>query len=228
MPYELVIFDNDGVLVDSERIAHRVLAEYLTELGYPMTLEESLQHFLGTAARNVHTVIADRHGGRLPDDFTARWQERVYAAFRQSLTATPGAADLLTDLRRSGVPYCLASSSDRAWIDLALDLTGLRSHFRPETVFSAEDVGGVGKPAPDLFLRAAASLGVAPRNCLVVEDSPNGVLAARAAGMDVLGYTALTPSERLRTAGATHLIAHLSEVTGHQGVAIEEDPSPVH
>lgn len=216
MSRKLVIFDNDGVLVDSERISHGVLSGYLTELGFPMTLEESVHHFLGTAGRNVHEVIADRYGGRLPDDFIARWQERVFAAFRQDLTASPGAADLLTELRRRGVPYCLASSSDRTWIDLTLDRTGLRAHLRPETVFSAQDVGGVGKPAPDLFLHAAASLGVHTRDCLVVEDSPNGVLAARAAGMDVLGYTALTPPERLHAAGATDLISHLSEVLSHQ------------
>ncbi|MFI0409110.1 HAD family hydrolase [Actinomadura sp. 3N508] len=216
MSQKLMIFDNDGVLVDSEPIAHRVLAGYLTELGYPTTLEESFHYFLGNAARNVHRVIADRYGGRLPEDFTARYHERVFAAFRQGLTASPGAADLLDELRRCGIPYCLASSSDRAWIDLALDRTGLRAHFRPEAVFSAQDIGGVGKPAPDLFLHAAASFGVDPRDCLVLEDSPNGVLAARAAGMDVLGYTALTPAERLLTAGATNLISKLSEVIDHQ------------
>lgn len=216
MSHKLMIFDNDGVLVDSEPIAHRVLSGYLTELGYPTTMEESFHYFLGNAARNVHKVIADRYGGRLPEDFTARCQERVFAAFRQGLTASPGAADLLAELRRCGIPYCLASSSDRAWIDLALDRTGLRAHLRPEAVFSAQDIGGVGKPAPDLFLYAAASFGVDPRDCLVVEDSPNGVLAARAAGMGVLGYTALTPAKRLLAAGATNLISTLSEVIDHQ------------
>ncbi|RFU37994.1 HAD family phosphatase [Actinomadura logoneensis] len=215
MSRKLVILDNDGVLVDSERISHRIMAAYLTELGYPTTFEEAVRRFLGTAARNVHQVIADLHGGRLPDDFVALWQERVFAAFREDLTAVPGAPDLLADLRRRGTPYCLASSSDHAWIDLTLDRTGLRAHLPPEAVFSAQDVGGVGKPAPDLFLHAAASFRVHPADCLVVEDSPNGVLAARAAGMDVLGYTALTPADRLRDAGATHLITSLSEVTDH-------------
>jgi HAD superfamily hydrolase (TIGR01509 family) len=215
MSPKLVIFDNDGVLVDSEPIAHRVLSGYLTELGYPTTLEESFHYFLGNAARNVHKVIADRFGGSLPEDFTARCHERVFAAFRRGLTATPGAAELLTELRRRGIPYCLASSSDHAWIDLTLDRTGLRAHLPPEAVFSAQDIGGVGKPAPDLFLHAAASFGADPRDCLVVEDSPNGVLAARAAGMDVLGYTVLMPAERLLAAGATGLISELSEVIDH-------------
>ncbi|MEV4259088.1 HAD family phosphatase, partial [Spirillospora sp. NPDC049652] len=168
MSYKLVIFDNDGVLVDSERVSHRILSGYLTELGFPTTPDEAVRDFLGTAARNVHGVIADRHGGSLPDDFIARWHERVFAAFREELAPTAGAADLLTGLRLRGVPYCLASSSDRTWIDLTLDRTGLRSQLPPEIVFSAQDVGGVGKPAPDLFLHAAASAGVDARDCLVV------------------------------------------------------------
>ncbi|MCP2337592.1 HAD family hydrolase [Actinomadura rupiterrae] len=217
MSRKLVIFDNDGVLVDSERISHRVLAGYLTELGYPMTVEESVHHFLGTAARNVHEVIADKYGGgTLPDGFVALWHERVFEAFQRELEATEGAAKLLAELNDRGIPYCLASSSDRSWIDLTLERTGLRGHLRPEQVFSAQDVGGVGKPAPDLFLHAAKAFGVQPSECLVVEDSPNGVRAACAAGMDVLGFTALTPADRLRDAGATRLIGSLSEVLDHR------------
>ncbi|MFF5212678.1 HAD family hydrolase [Streptosporangium sp. NPDC000396] len=215
MSYSLVIFDNDGVLVDSEPTAHRVMSGYLTELGYPTTLDESLHHFLGNAGRNVHRVIAERYGGSLPDDFATRCHERVFAAFRQGLAATPGAAEVLAELRRRGIRYCLASSSDHAWIELALDRAGLSGLLPRDVVFSAEDVGGTGKPAPDVFLHAAATLGVTPRDCLVVEDSPNGILAARAAGMDVLGYTALTPAERLIGAGATNVISSLSEILGH-------------
>jgi len=215
MSTKLVIFDNDGVLVDSEPIAHRVLSEYLTELGYPTTREESYRYFLGNAARNVHTVVAERFGGSLPQDFTARCHERVFAAFRQGLTAVAGASGLLAELRRRDIPYCLASSSDRAWIDLTLDRTGLRTLLPAEVVFSAQDIGGIAKPAPDLFLHAAGTLGADPHDCLVVEDSPNGILAARAADMTVLGYAALTPAERLRTAGAANLISDLAEVIGH-------------
>ncbi|MEZ0068246.1 HAD superfamily hydrolase (TIGR01509 family) [Streptacidiphilus sp. MAP12-20] len=215
MAYKMVIFDNDGVLVDSEPIAHGVLSGYLTELGYPTTLEESFHYFLGNAGRNVHQVIADRYQGTLPEDFTARCHERVFAAFQQELAATPEAAAVLRELGRRETPYCLASSSDHAWIGLTLDRTGLRQYLPEEIVFSAQDVDGVGKPAPDLFLHAAASRGVDPRDCLVVEDSPNGVLAARAAGMDVLGYTALMPAQRLLVAGATGLIERLPEVLDH-------------
>ncbi|GAA2793428.1 HAD family hydrolase [Kitasatospora paracochleata] len=212
MAYQLVIFDNDGVLVDSEPTAHRILSDYLTELGYPTTLEESFRYFLGNAGRNVHRVIADRYRGTLPDDFTARCHDRVFAAFREGLAATADAGAVLTELRRRGVPYCLASSSDHAWIELALEQAGLRPHLPAELVFSAQDVNGVGKPAPDLFLHAAAAFGVDPGECLVVEDSPNGVLAARAAGMDVLGFTALMPAERLTEAGATGVIERLPQL----------------
>lgn len=211
----MVIFDNDGTLVDSETTAHGVLSGYLTELGYPTTLAESFQFFLGNAGRNVHTVVADRFGGTLPEDFSDRCHERVFAAFHRGVDAAPGAAELLAELARREVPYCLASSSDHAWIELTLDRSGLREHLPASLVFSAEDVGGVGKPAPDLFLHAARRMGVAPGDCLVVEDSPNGVLAARAAGMDVLGYTALMPAERLAAAGATGLIGRLKEVLDH-------------
>jgi HAD superfamily hydrolase (TIGR01509 family) len=214
-PYRLVIFDSDGTLVDSEPVAHRVLSGYLTELGFPTTMDESYRYFLGNAGRNVHQVVADRYGGTLPDDFTACCKERVFAAFRDGLTTSAGAVEVLEALRARGVEYCLASSSDRAWIELTLELCGLRRLLPPRLVFSAEDVDGVGKPAPDVFLHAAAVMGAAPQDCLVVEDSPNGVLGARAAGMDVLGYAALTPGERLRSAGATVLVSSLAEVLDH-------------
>ncbi|MFI0351959.1 HAD family hydrolase [Actinomadura sp. 9N407] len=213
MKPQLIIFDNDGVLVDSEPIAHRVLSGYLTELGYPFTLKESYRYFLGNAARTVHTVVADRFAGTLPPDFTDRLHERVFAAFRQGLDAIPGASLVLSVLRQRGIPYCLASSSDHAWIDLTLERTGLRPHLPPGAIFSAQDVGGIGKPAPDLFLHAANTIGTAPRDCLVVEDSPNGVEAARAAGMPVLAYTALTPATRLT--GATSSITHLTDILDH-------------
>jgi HAD superfamily hydrolase (TIGR01509 family) len=214
MTYELVIFDNDGVLVDSEPIAHRIMSEYLTELGYPTTLAESYHYFLGNAGRNVHRVIADRYQGTLPEDFTARCHERVFAAFQQELSASAGAVEVLTALRERGMPYCLASSSDHTWISLTLERSGLRSLLPADVVFSAQDVDGVGKPAPDLFLHAAAAMRTEPGRCLVVEDSPNGIRAARAARMDVVGYTALMPAERLTEEGATGLVSSLPELLG--------------
>jgi HAD superfamily hydrolase (TIGR01509 family) len=212
MRYDAVIFDSDGTLVDSEPIAHRVLSKYLTELGYPTTIEESYRDFLGNAGHNVRAVVAERFGGELPEDFELRCRERVFTAFRSELTASEGAEEILEALRGRGVPYAVASSSAREWILLSLGLTGLREQLAEDRIVSAEDVGGVGKPAPDVFLHTAKVLGVAAERCLVVEDSPNGVLAARAAGMDVYGYTALTDPARLAAAGATGLIGGLREV----------------
>ncbi|MGF1429674.1 HAD family hydrolase [Kitasatospora sp. LaBMicrA B282] len=211
MRYDLVILDNDGVLVDSEPIANRLLAEYLTELGFPTTIEDSYRDFMGRASHAVPEVIAERFGGTLPADFPGAFHDRVFAAFDTELTPVTGAAELLKELQRRAQPYCLASSAGHAWIRTALDLTGLRGHVPEQRIFSAQDVG-VGKPAPDLFQHAARSLGVDPARCLVLEDSPMGVLAARAAGMDVYGYTALTPAERLTAAGATGLIDSLAEL----------------
>jgi HAD superfamily hydrolase (TIGR01509 family) len=209
--YDLVIFDNDGVLVDSEPISNRVLAGYLTELGYPTTVEDSYRDYMGTAAHHVHDVIRARYGASLPDGFDDLFHARVFAAFEAELTAVRGAEELLKTLQQRGVRYCLASSAHHAWIRTALDLTGLRGHVAEELIFSAQDVG-IGKPAPDLFQHAARTMGVAPERCLVLEDSPNGVLAARAAGMDVYGHAALTDPARLTAAGATGLFTGLAEV----------------
>lgn len=156
--YDLVIFDNDGVLVDSEPISNRVLAEYLTGLGFPITIEDSYRELMGRATHAVHELVAERFGAELPAEFPKAFHERVFAAFATELTPVPGAAELLTELRRRGMPYCLASSAAHAWIRAALDLTGLRGFLPEERIFSAQDVG-VGKPAPDLFQHAARTLG---------------------------------------------------------------------
>ncbi|GAA4854165.1 HAD-IA family hydrolase [Kitasatospora terrestris] len=211
MSYELVVFDNDGVLVDSEPISNRVLAEYLTELGYPTTVEDSYRDFMGCAAHTVHDVIGERYGATLPEGFDELFHARVFAAFEAELTPVRGADTLLKTLREQGVRYCVASSAHHAWIRTAHRLTALDPYFTDDLLFSAQDVG-VGKPAPDLFLHAASTMGVAPGRCLVLEDSRNGVLAARAAGMDVYGYAALTDPARLTGAGATGLFTDLADV----------------
>jgi HAD superfamily hydrolase (TIGR01509 family) len=217
-PYQLVIFDNDGVLVDSEPISNRLLAAYLTELGYPTTFEDSVRDFMGTAAHTVHDVVRERYGAALPEGFDDSFHARVFAAFEAELTAVPGAAEAVKAVAAAGVASCVASSATHAWIRAAHRRTGLDGYFTDRQIFSAQDVGR-GKPAPDLFLHAAAAMGVPPERCAVVEDAPMGVAAARAAGMDVYGYTALTP--RARLAGATALFDDMAELPGLLG------PSPV-
>ncbi|AXI78933.1 HAD family hydrolase [Peterkaempfera bronchialis] len=218
MRYDLVILDNDGVLCDSEPISNRVLAEYLTELGHPTTFDDSVRDFLGTASHHIHDVVRERSGRALPDGFDDLYHARVFAAFEAELAAVAGAEGLLKALAAYEVPYCLASSAPHAWIRTALDRVGLRGHLPEDRIFSAEDVGR-GKPAPDLFLHAARVMGADPAGCAVVEDSPNGVLAARAAGMDVYGYAALTPAARLGAAGATALFTEMAELPGLLGIS---------
>jgi HAD superfamily hydrolase (TIGR01509 family) len=199
--YDLVIFDNDGVLVDSEPLSNRILAEYLTELGHPTTYEESIRDYMGAAVHRIHDLVMERSGEPLPDDFDDTFHARVFTAFRRELEPVAGVVDVLEKLSADGVPYCIASSGSHERIRIALRTTGLYERFDDDEIFSAQDVGR-GKPAPDLFLHAAASMGVSADRCAVVEDSPLGVQAGRAAGMDVYGFTAMTPAARLSSATA--------------------------
>ncbi|MFG2790657.1 HAD family hydrolase [Streptomyces sp. NPDC048419] len=210
MRYDLVIFDNDGVLVDSEPISNRLLAAYLTELGHPTSYEESLRDYMGSAMHRIHDLVEERTGRKLPADFDDVFHARVFAAFERDLEPVVGAVGLLEKLAADEVPYCVASSGSHERIRVGHRKTGLDRWFDEGRVFSSQDVGR-GKPAPDLFLYAAERMGVAPERCVVVEDSPLGVRAANAAGMDVYGFTAMTPAERLT--GATQLFSDLGELT---------------
>ncbi|MFJ8002544.1 HAD family hydrolase [Streptomyces sp. NPDC096310] len=230
MRYELVIFDNDGVLVDSERLSNTILAGYLTELGHPTSYEDSLRDFMGAAVHRVHDLVGERTGQRLPADFDEELHARVFAAFEQELTPVDGVVEVIEKLAADGVPYCLASSGSHERIRVGHRKTGLdrlfphrrggdedRTADSGNVVFSAQDVGR-GKPAPDLFLHAAARMGVAPERCAVVEDSPLGVRAAQAAGMDVYAFTAMTPAGKMP--GATGYFARMAELPGLLGRSI--------
>ncbi|PNG16263.1 HAD family hydrolase [Streptomyces cahuitamycinicus] len=209
MRYGLVIFDNDGVLVDSEPISNRLLAAYLTELGYPTSYEESIRDYMGSAMHRIHEIVLQRTGQRLPESFDDVFHARVFAAFEQELVAVAGASGVLEKLAADAVPYCVASSGSHERIRVGHRTTGLDRWFDEGRIFSSQDVGR-GKPAPDLFLYAAERMGVSPERCVVVEDSPLGVQAAIAAGMDVYGFTAMTPAEKL--AGASGLFSDMEEL----------------
>ncbi|ANS67048.1 hydrolase [Streptomyces lincolnensis] len=209
MRYDLVIFDNDGVLVDSEPISNRLLAGYLTELGHPTSYEDSLRDYMGSAMHRVHDLVEERTGRRLPAEFDDVFHGRVFAAFERELEPVPGAVTVLEKLAADGVPYCVASSGSHERIRVGHRTTGLDRWFEDSRIFSSQDVGR-GKPAPDLFLYAAERMGVAPARCVVIEDSRLGVQAAVAAGMDVLGFTAMTPADRL--AGATQLFSDMGQL----------------
>ena len=188
-PLELVIFDNDGVLVDSEPHAKRVTIALLTELGWPLSPDDCTERFLGRSMASIRG-LAEAHLGRaLPADFEDRYHAGLFEAFATGLTPIPGVTEALG---RIAVPACVASSGSHERLRLALTTTGLFDRFAGR-IFSAQDVTR-GKPAPDLFLHAARTLGVDPARCAVIEDSPAGVEAANAAGMLALGYAGVTPA----------------------------------
>lgn len=215
MGYDLVIFDNDGVLLDSEPLANRILAGYLTELGHPTSYDESLRDYMGSAVHRVHDLVFERTGERLPADFDETLLARTCAAFERELKPVPGVEDVLGALTASGVAYCLASSGSHERIRAGHRAAGIGGWFEEEWIFSTQDVGE-GKPAPDLFLHAADAMGIAPARCVVVEDSPPGVQAAIAAGMDVLAFTGMLPADRLD--GATGYFGDMKQLTGLLGL----------
>jgi HAD superfamily hydrolase (TIGR01509 family) len=193
--FDLVIFDNDGVLVDSEWHANGILADLLTEFGLPCTREDCVREYMGSTLARVREIAEARLGRPLPAELEERYHARLFEAFRTKLTAVPGVTDALAHI---DVPRCVASSGTHERIRLALGATGLLAEFEGR-IFSAEDVAR-GKPAPDLFLHAAATLGAAPHRCAVIEDSPLGIEAANRAGMVAFGFARMTPAERLREA----------------------------
>lgn len=199
---DLVIFDCDGVLIDSEVIACRADAACFAEIGIAISAEEIMQRYVGVSARTMFADIEARYGCRLPADFAQVLRTRIAAAFESELRAMPG---IETALARVPSRTCVASSSSLDRLRHALSLVGLFERFDPH-IFSANQVAH-GKPAPDLFLFAARSMTVAPEQCVVIEDSVAGVQAGVAAGMRVLGFTGgshcgAQHAEWLRTAGA--------------------------
>ena len=196
----LVIFDCDGVLVDSELVSNRVLVEAFTAIGLPMDVDESMHHFLGRNRRHLETRGAELLGRPLPPGFYDDYAAARDAAFERELAAVPGVRDAVDALHAAGVETCVASSGSHEKMRLTLGMTGLWDRFDGR-IFSAYDVAH-GKPAPDLFLHAAATMGHAPADCTVVEDAPAGVEAALAAGMRVLAYAGSTDPAALSGAHA--------------------------
>ncbi len=199
LPFGLVIFDHDGVLVDSEIIAMGIICELLGEHGVPTTVEEAIVAYLGGSLDIVMDVI-ERSG--TPIDraaFDRRFHDELFAGFRERLVPIPGVVDLLYALQEAGLPFVIASSGSSARVDLGVTTTELAAYF-PERARTTRDHVERGKPFPDLFLLAAARAGVDPADCLVVEDSPHGVEAAHRAGMRVVGLAHRTPADRLQGA----------------------------
>jgi HAD superfamily hydrolase (TIGR01509 family) len=190
--FDLIIFDNDGVLVDSETLSNRILSELLTGYGLSTSFEESVVTYLGRSMRSVREVAEARLGRALPADFEEVYHDRLFDTFRTDLEPVPGVAEALRSIQTE---KCVVSSGSPERIELTLSLTGLRGHFE-DRIFSSVHVER-GKPAPDLFLLAAERLDARPERCAVIEDSPLGIEGANAAGMSSFGYAGTTPSERL-------------------------------
>lgn len=216
MPSELVIFDCDGVLVDSEILVVAVEAELLTEAGFPITADEIIERFVGLTYGLMMERLSAEFDRDVPEDLRTRVEEAALAELARAVTAIPGMTELLAEMVATERSRCVASSSDLDRIKMSLDVAGLAPLFAPEHLFSVQMVDRP-KPAPDVFLLAASSLGTSPEQCVVVEDSPHGVAAARAAGMRVVGLTAgghAGPDlgRRLLDAGAEHVFAKTGEL----------------
>lgn len=200
MRFEAILFDCDGVLVDSERLANEVFAAKLRELGLELTLEDMFARFVGHSMPHCMQLVAGMLGHAPPADFLDDLQRRTFEAFGRELQPVEGVGAVLDALEVRGLPYCVASSGDHAKLRFTLGHTGLWPRFAGR-IFSVVDVPHA-KPAPDVYLHAARSLAVAPARCVVIEDTPIGVAAGIAAGMTVLGYARHTPAARLEDAGA--------------------------
>jgi beta-phosphoglucomutase-like phosphatase (HAD superfamily) len=208
VPPGLLIFDFDGVIIDSETIANRLLAESVSTLGKPTTLDDSIRLFMGKRWEDCKTAIVEWTGAPLPPHFEDWHRTRARLVMRGDDGPGPvGGVDRFLETH-THLPRCVASSSTLEWLDHCVDKHGLRGHFG-RNLFSATMVAN-GKPAPDIFLHAARRMSVAPEQCVVIEDSPSGVTGARAAGMNVIGFLGGSHvrdghAERLVAAGAHHL-----------------------
>lgn len=216
-PPGLVIFDCDGVLVDTEVLANRRMAQWLAEAGVPVTYADCRRLFVGLSMARTVARVKQQFGIDLGDDFVRRWQDGLPSLFAGGVEAIPGVEDVLTRLHRAQVPCCVASSGSLAKMQLTLGSSGLLPHVA-DVLFSASMVQN-GKPAPDLFLHAASRMGVEPAACVVIEDSPFGAAGARAAGMACYGYVGDpdTDAGGLAREGAV-LFSSMAELPGLLGL----------
>jgi len=195
--YDLVIFDCDGVLVNSEPLANQVYVGILEEHGHQVNSEAYLQEFSGASITQRLEVTSRKLNWTPPSNFTSIFHERLAALANQELKAVPGIHELIDSLT---VPICIGSNGTRSEIQLRLKIAQLTEKFE-NAIFSGIEVAHP-KPAPDVFLAAAKSFNVPPSRCIVIEDSIPGITAAVRAGMRVYGHAVFTPAEALQAAGA--------------------------
>ena len=207
---QLVIFDCDGVLVDSELITNRVFVQMLNEIGLAVTLPDMFDLFVGKSMPQCYELIERLRGVALPPGFDAAYVARTTAALTAQIEPVAGVGLVLDALDQRGIRYCVASSGTHQKMRTTLGRTGLLPRLQGR-LYSITEVAAP-KPAPDVYLHAARRQGVAPADCVVVEDSPTGCRAGVAAGMRVYGYCAHTPRRELLEAGAQALVERMADL----------------
>ena len=212
---ELVIFDCDGVLIDSEPIANRVFSEQLAAVGFRMSPEEVMRAFVGRSRDTCIAMAGEMRGAPLPAGFAAAWDDALHAALEAEVKPVKGIPDLLRTLP---IPYCVASNGEPSHMQRGLRAAGLMPWVEGR-LFSAAEVERP-KPAPDVYLHAARAMGVAPAHCAVVEDTPTGACAGIAAGMRVFAYVGGPQSDApaLAALGA-HPFSRMRELPALLGLA---------
>jgi HAD superfamily hydrolase (TIGR01509 family) len=224
--FDLVIFDCDGVLVDSEVISCQTHADVLTHCGYPITVAQVFSRFLGRSLKQATLEVEAELGRSLPDDFNTQLQERLFRHFTTDLQAVVGITQALDAI---DLPVCVASSGSHERMRISLGATRLYDRLSPH-IFSSSQVTN-GKPAPDLFLFAAAQMRAAPSACVVVEDSVAGIRGAVAAGMTALGFHGGSHcgpdhAASLQAAGAAATFGDMSQLPAFIA-GLDQKPAPV-
>lgn len=217
MSFDLIIFDCDGTLVDSEIIHNQSISDLLTGMGHSrFDLAYTLEHFVGKGMEEVFRHLEGEIGHPLPAGFLPDYVRMVEQRMESSLKVIDGVHDVLAGLPEK-IKKCVASNGEMSNVTTAIRVTGLDTYFPSNLIFT-KDMVARAKPAPDLFLHAAAKTGVLPSRAVVIEDSVTGVIAGKAAGMVVIGLTAVCHDKNdheaaLRAAGADHVIDRFSHVT---------------
>jgi len=208
MKIEGIIFDCDGVLVETEPIAIKVLVECLDDIGIKVDFEKALDECRGGNLNDHLLRYSTQHGVDVPDNFIANFRERMYIRFEDGIKAVPGVHDLVKQLN---IPYCVASNGPMKKMEITLKMSGLLPYFEGE-IYSAYDVGAW-KPDPKIYLIVAEKMKLNPKSCLVIEDSAPGIQAGLEAGMQVWAYAEEGRREELERTGAHRVFESMSEVT---------------
>jgi HAD superfamily hydrolase (TIGR01509 family) len=216
MQPELIIFDCDGVLIDSEGVAANVIARELTSLGWDITAQQSQDLFLGMSITDMQPLIETRLGRKLPSNWRSELAQKLVVALGEEVSLIPGAREMLERVTELGIPWRIASNSSDQEMAVKFARTGLADLVKGKTHSAASVIakGGRPKPAPDVFLAAAAAENISPKSCIVLEDSALGVTGAVAAGMTCFGFAPHGDGAHLRAAGAVRILRDLHDLFG--------------